>query len=66
MRKNLYCNKYIKGITSVPRNPDRMTEKDAQKVTTVCLPDVKGLTEKIQKICSLYDIRTIFRSGMIL
>ena len=28
----------------------------------VCLPNTKGLAERIQKICSPYDIRTIFTS----
>ena len=32
----------------------------------VCLPYVKGLAESIQKICSPYDIRTIFTSGSTL
>ena len=33
------------------------------KLTTVCLPYVKGLAERIQRICSPYDIGTIFTSG---
>ena len=32
----------------------------------VCLPSVKGLAERIQKICSPYDIRTVFTSGSTL
>ena len=34
--------------------------------TTVCLLYVKGLAERTQKICSLYDIRTVFTSGSTL
>ena len=33
------------------------------KLTTVCLPYVKGLAERILKICCQYDIRTVFTSG---
>ena len=33
---------------------------------TVCLPYVKGLAERIKKICSPYDIRTVFTSGSTL
>ena len=29
----------------------------------LCLPYVKGLAERIKKICSPYDIRTVFTSG---
>ena len=32
----------------------------------VCLPYVKGLAERIQQICSPYDIRTVFASGSTL
>ena len=34
--------------------------------TTVCLPYAKGLAERIKKICSPYDIRTVFTSGSTL
>ena len=44
----------------------KITEDKTQKLTTVSLPYVKGLAEKIQKICSPYDIRTTFRSGLTL
>ena len=57
---------YPESITSAPRNPDRRIEDDTQKLTTVCLPYVKGLAERIQKICSPYDIRTIFTNGSTL
>ena len=33
------------------------------KLVTVYLPYVKSLAKKIQKICSPYDIKTIFRNG---
>ena len=41
-------------------------EDNTRKLTTVCLPYVKGLAERIQKICSPYDIRTEFTSGSTL
>ena len=37
-----------------------------RKLTTVYLFYVKGLAERIQKICSPYDIRTVFTSGSTL
>ena len=37
-------------------------EDNTRKLNTVCLPYVKGLAERIQKICSPYDIRTVFTS----
>ena len=66
LRHNLHCNKYPECITSAPRNLDRRIEDNTQKLTTVCLPYIKGLAERIQKICSPYDIRTVFTSGSIL
>ena len=66
LRDNLHYNIYPESITSAPRNLDRTTENITRKLTTVCLPYVKGLAEKIQKICNSYDIKTIFRSGSIL
>ena len=56
-------NIHLEGITSSPINLDRTTENNTQKLITISLLYVKGLSEKIQKICSSYDIRTIFRSG---
>ena len=53
-------------MTLAPRNLDRTIEDDTRKHTIVCLPDVKGRAERIQKICSPYDIRTIFTSGSTL
>ena len=53
-------------ITSAPRNLDWRMEDNTQKLTTVCLPYIKGLAERIQKICSLYDIGTVFTSGSTL
>ena len=45
-------------------NLDRRIEDNTWKLTTVCLPYVKGLAERIQKTCSPYDIRTVFSSGL--
>ena len=53
-------------IISAPRNLDRRIENNTRKLTMVCLPYVKGLAERIQKICSPYDIRTVFTSGSTL
>ena len=66
LRHNLHRNNYPERITSAPRNLDRRMEDNTRKLTTVCLPYVKGLAERIQKICSPYDIRTIFTSGSTL
>ena len=65
LRHNLHHN-YLERITSVPRNLDRRIEDNTWKLTTLCLPYVKGLTERIQKICGPYDIRTVFTSGSTL
>ena len=61
LRHNLHHNNYLESITLVPRNLDRRIENNTQKLTTVCLPYVKGLAERIQKICSPYDIMTIYK-----
>ena len=66
LRHNLNCNNYPEHITSTPRNLDRRMEDNTRKLTTVCLPYVKGLAKRIQKICSPYDIRTVFTSGSTL
>ena len=66
LRHNLHRNNYPERITSAPRNLDRRIEDNTQKLTTVCLPYVRGLAERTQKICSLYDIRTVFTSGSTL
>ena len=66
LRHNLHSNNYPERITSAPRNIDRRIEDNTRKLTTVCLPYVKGLAERIQKICSPYDIRTVFTSGSTL
>ena len=63
---NLHRNNYPESITLAPRNLDRRIEDNTRKLTTVCLPYVKGLDERIQKICSPYDIRTVFTSGSTL
>ena len=41
-------------------------EDDIRKLTTVCQSYIKGLAERIQKICSPYDIRTVLTSGSTL
>ena len=66
LRHNLHRNNYPESITSAPRNLDRRIENNTRKLTTVCLPYVKGLTERIQKICSPYDIKTVFTSDSTL
>ena len=66
LRHNLHRNNYPECITSALRNLDRRIEDNTQKLTTVCLPYVKGLAERIQKRCSPYDIRTVFRRGSTL
>ena len=60
LRHNLNCNNYPEHITSAPKNLDRRIEDNNRKLTTVCLPNFKGLAKRIQKICSSYDIRTVF------
>ena len=60
LRHNLHRNNYPGSITPAPRNLNRTIENDPIKLTSVCLPYVKGVAERIQKICSRYDIRTIF------
>ena len=66
LRHNLHCNNYPERITLAPRNLDRRIEDNTPKFTTVCVPYVKGLAERIQKICSPIDIRTVFTSGSTL
>ena len=66
LRYNLHRNNYPEHITLAPRNLHRRIEDSTWKLTTVCLPYVKGLAERIQKICSPYDIRSVFTSGSTL
>ena len=66
IRYNLHRNNYPERITSAPRNLNRRMEDNTRKLTTVCLPYVKELAERIQKIYSQYDIRTVFTSGSTL
>ena len=63
LRHNLYRYNYPECITSAPRNLDERIEDNTRKLATVCLRYVKGLAERIQKICSPYDIRAVFTSG---
>ena len=53
-------------ITLVPRSLDRRIEDNTWKLTTVCLPYVKGLAERIEKIYGTYDIGTVFTSDLTL
>ena len=62
LRHNLHRKNYPERITSAPRNLDRRMEDNTQKLTIVCLLYVKGLAERIQKICSPYEISTVFTS----
>ena len=66
LRDNLHRNNYSERITSAPINLDWRMEENTRKLTTVCLPYVKGLAGRIQKICSPYDIRALFASGSTL
>ena len=66
LRHNHHRNNYPERITPAPRNLNRRIEDNTRKLTTVCLPYVKGLAERIQKICSPYNIRTVFTSGSTL
>ena len=66
LRHNLDRNNYPESITSDARNLGWRMEDNTRKLTTVCLPYVKGLAERIQKIYSPYDIRTVFTSGSTL
>ena len=66
LRHNLHRNNYPESITSAPRNLDRRVEDNTRKFTTVCLPYVKGLAERIQKMSSPYHIRTVFISDSTL
>ena len=52
VRHNLHRNNYPESITLAPRNLDRRMEDNTWKLTMVCLPYVKGLAERIKKICS--------------
>ena len=65
LRHKIHRNNYPVRITSAPRNIDTIPDNTRQ-LTTVCLPYVKGLAETIQKMCSPYDIRTVFTSGSTL
>ena len=66
LRHNPHRNNYPEHIISAPRNLDRRMEDNAQKLTTVCLPYVQGVAERIQQICSPYDIRIVFTSDSTL
>lgn len=56
-------NNYSKNVQPTPI---RKRRKMKHNLNTVCLPNVKSSFEKIQKICSLYGIRKVFKSSTIL
>ena len=66
LRYQFHCNNYPERITSAPRNLERRIEDNSWKYTTIFLSYVKGLAKRIQKICSLYDVRTVFTRGSTL
>ena len=66
LRHNLHRKNHPERITSAPRNLDGRIADNTRKPTSVSLPYVKEQAERIQKICSPYDIRTIFTSGSTL
>ena len=66
LKDNLHCNNNPQSIALAPRNLDQMTENNTRKFPPICLPYVKGLVEKIQKTCSPYDIKSIYRNGLTL
>ena len=71
LRHNIHRNNNPERITSASRNLDDKGQyprrKDnTRKLTTVFLPYVKGLAERIQKIYSSYDIRIVFTSSSTL
>ena len=47
LRHNLHRNNYPERITSDTRNLGWRMEDNTRKLTTVCLPYVKGLAERI-------------------
>ena len=63
---NLHRNNYPGRITSAPRSLGWRIIHNSRKLATVCLPYFKGIAERIQKICTPYDIRTVFTSGSTL
>ena len=63
---NLHRDNFLESIRLAPKILDKRIENETRKLTTVCLPYVKDLAERIQKICSPHDIRTIFTSGLTL
>jgi predicted GIY-YIG superfamily endonuclease len=63
INENLQSNGYPQNIIETTRER-RVTQEDDDnnKPTTVCLPYVKNVSEKIQKICIPYNIRVVFQS----
>ena len=66
LRHNFHRNNYPVHITSATRNLDRSIEDNTRKLTTVCQLYIYGVAERIQKICSSYDIRTVYTRGSTL
>ena len=49
LRHNLLRHNYPERITSAPRNLERGIEDETRKLTSVCLPYIKGLAGRIQR-----------------
>ena len=57
--------KYQQQTTPVEQSPDEIGPEDAEPKRTLCLPYVKGLSEKIDKVCRTIKsvkIRTVFKT----
>ena len=48
-----------------PREPSDGDSNDTEKPPTAFLPYVAGVSERIRKACRDFNIRTVFRSGVI-
>lgn len=62
LKNTLRRNNYPDSILSTKGNNRVREENDSQKPPTVCLPYMRGVSEKIQKVCAPYNIRTVFKS----
>ena len=68
LTETMQRNGYPKGFLTckkktVTSEGDSNSQQAETPVTTVSLPYTKGLSEKIQRICQKYNIRTIFKSN---
>ena len=62
LRNTLRRNNYPDSILSTRKMNRVSEESETQKPPTVCLPYIRGVSERIQKICAPYNIRTVFKS----